>query len=241
MGDPGIAFKCATLLAAWRLLGHKWGQSRISVAKDSQPKFDSDPIYLPEDALDAIEELALGSGMRTRRVILDAGWWKQAATPMIARVADRRRVARAEDEPQYNAAAAAGTGWVTLIPQRTGGYRMLTPFPEEGTVVEWPVNAEVAARLAPFAFTFHPRFAPRALRARDILRFAFSHGGYDLILLVTAGFAAALIGLLTPVATGWMIDRAIPAKATANVAGIVAALGLAGSRSSRSTSCAPTR
>jgi ATP-binding cassette subfamily C protein len=228
MSDPGIAFKCATLLAAWRLLGNNWGQSRISVAKDSQPKFDSDPNYLPEDALDAIEELALASGLRCRRVILDAGWWKQAATPMLARVADRRRAPRADDDAQYNAAAAAGTGWVALIPQRTGGYRMMTPFPEEGTVVEWPVNAEVAARLAPFAFTFHPRFAPRALRARDILRFAFSHGGYDLGLLVTAGFAAALIGLLTPVATGWMIDRAIPARATADVAGIVGALGLAG-------------
>jgi NHLM bacteriocin system ABC transporter ATP-binding protein len=232
MNDPGVSFKCATLVATWRLLGfgNKWGQSRIST--DSSPrgeprKFDSDPIYLPEDASDAIEELALAAGMRSRRVILDAGWWKHAATPMIARVADRRRVAR-QDEATFSASASAGTGWVALLPQRTGGYRMRAPYPEEGTVEEWPMSEEVAERLAPFAFTFHPRFVPRALKGRDILAFAFAHGGRDLGLLLTAGFVAALIGLLTPVATGWLIDRAIPSKEGASVAGLVAALGLAG-------------
>jgi ATP-binding cassette subfamily C protein len=165
--------------------------------------------------------------MRSRRIILDAGWWKEAAMPMIARVAERRRVAR-QDDPPLSASAAAGTGWVALQPLRAGGYRMLAPYPEEATVVEWRVDDEVAARLAPFAFTFHPRFAPRALGARDILAFAFTHGGRDVGLLLMAGLVAALIGLLTPVATGWLIDRAIPTKEGATVAGIVAALGLAG-------------
>jgi ATP-binding cassette subfamily C protein len=188
---------------------------------------ESDPINLPEEAADAVEQLALGAQMRSRRVLLDAGWWRQSATPMIARVSERRRVSR-QDEPSFSVSSSAGTGWVALLPRRTGGYRMLAPYPEEGTVVEWPVTGEVAARLSPFAYTFHPRFAPRALGARDILRFAFAHGGRDLVLLLTAGLAAALIGLLTPAATGWLIDRAIPAKEGATVAGIVAALGFAG-------------
>ena len=222
MGDPGISLKCATLLAAWRLLGHS-GTDR-GLPPGSRP---GPPATLPEEAVDAVEELALTAGMRSRRVILDTRWWKQAATPMLARVADRRRVQRGEEPPQ-SPSLAAGTGWVALLPQARGGYRMLAAYPDEHTVVEWPVDEKVAARLAPFAFTFHPRFAPRALGARDILRFGFSQGGRDLGLLLLAGFAAALIGLLTPVATGWLIDRAIPSGSGRTVGGVIAALGLAG-------------
>jgi len=219
MSDPGVSFKCATLLAAWHLLG--FGDRPLNPLSESEKRIKGS---VPEDAA---EELALTVGMRSRRVMLDAGWWKQAAEPMLARVADRRGTAR-EDDPVPGPSASAGTGWVALLPQRAGGYRMRAAYPDQNSLVEWPVTAEVAERLAPFAFTFHARFAPRALTGRDILRFAFSHGGHELGLLLTAGFAAALVGLLTPVATGWLIDRAIPARAASMVAGIVAALGLAG-------------
>ena len=184
----------------------------------------SDTIFSVDDV---VEELALAGGMRSRRVMLDAGWWKQAAMPMLARVSDRRGVAR-EDDERGTADTATGTGWVALVPKTSGGYRMRAAYPDESTVVEWPVNADTAARLSPFGYAFHPRFAPRALAGRDILAFAFTNGGRDLGLLMLAGFVAALIGLLTPAATGWLIDRAIPARAMSAVAGIVAALGLAG-------------
>jgi NHLM bacteriocin system ABC transporter ATP-binding protein len=174
-----------------------------------------------------VEELALDAGLRSRRVLLDAQWWKQAATPMVARVADRRRAARAE-APQASPSGADGTGWVALLPRRQGGYRLRAVSPDGKGVVEWVMDAETAARLAPFGFTFHPRFAPRALAARDILRFALAQGGRDFALLLLAGLAAALIGLLTPVATGWLIDKAIPAGAMGDLLAIIAALGLAG-------------
>jgi NHLM bacteriocin system ABC transporter ATP-binding protein len=224
MGDPGLSLKCATLVAAWRLLGARMRSDPLLALRS---KASDALLALPEEAVDAVEELALTAGMRSRRVILDSRWWTQAATPMLARVADRRRVKRGEEPPQ-SPSLAAGTGWVALRPQAGGGYRMLAAYPDENTVVEWPVNAKVASRLAPFAFTFHPRFAPRALDAKDILRFAFAHGGRDLGSLLTAGFIAALIGLLTPVATGWLIDRAIPSGSGATVGGVIAALGLAG-------------
>ena len=224
MGDPGLSLKCATLIAAWRLLGERMASDPLLPLRGGE----SDPVLaLPEEATDAVEELALTAGMRSRRVILDSGWWKQAAAPMLARVGDRRRVNRGEQPPQ-SPSLASGTGWVALLPQARGGYRMLAAYPDENTVVEWPVDAKVASRLAPFAFTFHPRFAPRTLDAKDILRFAFAQGGRDLGLLLMAGLIAALIGLLTPVATGWLIDRAIPSGSGATVGGVIAALGLAG-------------
>jgi len=215
MGDPGISLKCATLLAAWRQIRPEAHLAGVT------------PTLEADEAVDAVEELALASGLRSRRIILDDNWWKQAAAPMLARVADRRRVNRGETPPQ-SPSLAAGTGWVALLPQPRGGYRMLAAYPDENTFVEWPVNAQVAARLAPFAFTFQPRFAPRALGARDILRFAVTSASGDLGLLLLTGFVAMLLGLLTPVATGWLIDHAIPSNDGRTVGGLVVALGLAG-------------
>ena len=100
--------------------------------------------------------------------------------------------------------------------------------PEDFSIVEWPVDQEIAARLAPFAFTFHRRFARRVLGARDLVRFARASGGRDLGLLIAAGLAAALVGLLTPVATGWLIDRAIPAGDANAVIAVMAGLAVAG-------------
>ena len=216
MTDPGVSFHCATLATAWPLLGKNGVRHHFSVQPAEQ-----------QAVSDTVEELALSAGMRSRRILLDPGWWKQAAVPMLARVADRRSAAR-EDETAPDAPLPGTTGWVALLPAAVGGYRMLTTFPDPATVVEWHVDEALAARLSPFAFTFHQRFAPRALAPGDIARFALRHGGRDLALLLMAGLLAALLGLLTPVATGWLIDRAIPSQATHLVGGIIAALGLAG-------------
>jgi NHLM bacteriocin system ABC transporter ATP-binding protein len=223
MSDPGLAFASSTLPAAFALLAPGTDSLFRKMEDSGERNKESVPGV---EAIDAVEELALGVGMRSRRVLLDAGWWKQSATPMIARVADRRRAARG-DAPPVNPSAAAGTGWVALLPRPRGGYRICAAR-ADGSTVEWPMDAETAARLAPFAFTFHPRFALRALGARDILRFAVSQGGRDFALLLLAGLSAALIGLLTPVATGWLIDKAIPAGAMGDLAAIMAALALAG-------------
>src|SRR6186713_1764141 len=119
MADPGVSFKCATLVTAWRLLELESGMNRGQSGVRAGSEHAQTPV-LPEDSADAVEELALASGMRSRRVILDAGWWKQAATPMLARVQDRRGTAR-EGEPTPNPSSSSGTGWVALVPMRHGG------------------------------------------------------------------------------------------------------------------------
>ncbi|MEO7741634.1 MAG: ATP-binding cassette domain-containing protein [Usitatibacter sp.] len=219
MSDPGLAFAFTTLDAAFRLL-------EIGVGVEFREK--STPTPISGEATDVVEERALAREMRSRRVLLDGGWWKLASVgPMVARVADRRRVARG-DEPLPSPSLAEGTGWVALVPHGKGGYRMRALGADGKTPFEWTVNAAIATRLAPFAFTFHRRFPPRPLAARDILRFAVTAGGNDVVLLVLAAMIAALIGLLTPVATGWLIDKAIPAGAVGNVGALIAALALAG-------------
>jgi NHLM bacteriocin system ABC transporter ATP-binding protein len=231
--DPGLSFRATTLPAAFALLAGKLGSDPHFSKPGSDPnsgvsKIGSDPnIRASDEAVEAIEEIAMQAGMRSRRVLLDAGWWMQAAVPMIARVADRRRTAR-DEAPLPSPSLAAGTGWVALLPRTGGGYRMLAAYPDETQVVEIPVTAEIADRLSPFAFTFHARFAARALAAGDMLRFALRQGAPDLALLLLAGFAAAGVGLLTPAATGWLIDRAIPSGAGHHVAAMIAALAVAG-------------
>ena len=96
MNDPGLSLKATTLTAAWTLLGYAASTSRSE-----------------GEAADAIEDLATAQGLRSRRVLLDGGWWRHAGSPMIARVSDRRRIPRG---PASAASPArnAGTGWVAL-------------------------------------------------------------------------------------------------------------------------------
>jgi len=207
MNDPGLSLKATTLAAAWTLLGYAASTSRSE-----------------DDAAEAIEDLATAQGLRSRRVLLDGGWWRHAGSPMIARVSDRRRMPRGP--ASASPAQGAGTGWVALVPELRG-YRMLAQD-EDGQVVEWRVDAASASRLAPFGFTFHRRFDARKLATIDMLGFAAAHGGRDLVLLLVAGFAAALAGLFMPAATGWLIDRVIPAGAMGTVQAIIAGLAVAG-------------
>ena len=229
MSDPGISFKSTTLEAAWRLLATvvtRKNGVRHHFSSDAE-KSSLTPVFSDDaDAGDVIETMAAPAGMRSRRVILDGKWWLHSGGPMIARMAERRRVPRGPT-PFTSPSLAAGTGWVALVPH-LGGYRMQAADTETNEIHEWRVDAALASRLAPFAFTFYRRFERRALTATDMLRFATAHGGRDLLLLLIAGFVAAIVGLFMPAATGWLIDRAIPAQDTGTIQAIVAALAVAG-------------
>ena len=227
MFDPGLSLKATTLPAAWRLF-LQTGMVSGTISGESAPATEivPDTISMPEDAAEAIEAMAVPAGLRSRRVLLAAAWWRHAGGAMIARVSERRRVPRGPT-PMASPSLAAGTGWVALVPD-LGGYRMRATDPESGRIVEWRVDEAVASRLSPFAFTFYRRFQKRALGARDMLRFAAVDGRRDLILLLMAGFVAALVGLFTPIATGWLIDHAIPSGAMQTVQAIIAGLAVAG-------------
>ena len=211
--DPGLSFKTTTLEAALDLLAPTLDAAFERAAE------------LPPEAADAIEALALPAGLRSRRVLLGGGWWRESAGALVARLAERRRVPR-ESGPAPSPSLAAGGGWVALVPEGRG-YRMRA-LDENGTPVEWRVDADLAARLSPFAFTFHRRFPRRVLDAADLLRFAMREGRADLALVAGAGIAAALLGLLTPLATAWLIDHAIPRASMGPIAVVISGLALAG-------------
>jgi ATP-binding cassette subfamily C protein len=211
--DPGISFRSMTLEAAWALLA-----APLRIDRPVAP-----PMPVRDDHLgEAVEALADAAGLRTRRVILDTRWWKHAGAPMLARLAERRRKPRG-DTPEDDV-----RGWVALVPHPYDGYRMRAVDPHDGSVVEWRVDAALAGRLAPHAFTFHHRFPGRALAPRDVLAFALAHGRRDLALLLGAGVIASILGLLAPIVTGGLIDRAIPSGRADRVLELMAGLAVAG-------------
>ncbi len=211
MTDPGLSYRATSLHGALGLLAPALGAAA-----------PGGEAATGEDAR-AVEDQALAMGLRSRPVLLDGRWWREGATPLLARVAERRRAPRA-DEP----AVPGGTGWVALLPRGLAGYRMVALDATGEGRLEWPVDEDLARRLAPFAWAFHRRFEPRALSTLDVLGFALAHARADVAVLVLAGLAAALAGLLTPVATGLLIDRAIPAGSLATAAALVAGLAAAG-------------
>jgi NHLM bacteriocin system ABC transporter ATP-binding protein len=211
MADPGLAFRFTKIPDVLSLLAAPMGVR--------------EQVPLPEvaDEALAVEEAATAIGLRSRRVLLDGHWWAEAGTPMLARLVDRRQVAREDSAVPFGS-----TGWVMLIPNRLSGYRMAAIDPEGGRPLEWPVDKEIAGRLAPFAFAFHRRFESRPLKTADVLRFALDHAKGDMGVLVATGLLAALAGLVMPVATGRLIDLAIPERSGTMALAIVAGLAAAG-------------
>ncbi len=211
MTDPGVAFRSTALGDALALLAGPVGARGTPAV----PETDDEAL--------AVEQAALAMGLRSRRVLLDGRWWAEGGTPMLARMAERRQVAREGD-----LSLVGRTGWVALVPRPLAGYRMVVLDPAGGPPLEWPVDGDTARRLAPFAFAFHRAFEPRPLGTRDVLRFAIGHARADIAALVATGLVAALVGLLTPVATGRLIDRAIPSGSASMTLAIVAGLAAAG-------------
>ena len=205
MPDLFIAFQASTLDDALGLLG--------------LARTDAAPLTNVEEM---IESSALRSGQRSRRVVLTASGWRRSGGPMLARVADRRSAPRPAEGN-----APEVTGWVALVPRFFGGYRIVAPR-AGGPPLTWPMDDTNAARLAPYAFTFNRTFERRPLGVRDLVGMAVGNDYRDLGVVLALGILAALIGLLTPIATARLIDGAIASGATGTIGEIIAGLAVAG-------------
>src|SRR5690606_38934433 len=66
------------------------------------------------------------------------------------------------------------------------------------------------ADLKPFAHQFYRPLPARSLNLWDLFRFGLAGCRRDLLALVLLGLAGGLLGLLPPLAIGWIFDRIIP-------------------------------
>ena len=145
------------------------------------PSASEDPHRVKEP----LEAIARSSRLRLRQVLLRGNWWAKDCGPLVA---------YKKEQP------------VALLPVGSDRYELLDPVTETRKVVK----AEDAESLNPVAYMFYRSLPDKALNVIDVLRFALYGRSQDLLIIIVTGIAATLLGMLTPYATGILIDNAIP-------------------------------
>lgn len=133
-----------------------------------------------------LEAIAHASRIRIRQVLLIDDWWKQDSGPLLAYTLEDRNP-------------------VALLPI-SSGYEVLDPR----DLRRIRVDANLATTLDPVAYMFYRPLPTTVLKSIDILKFALKGIVKDLIVILIAGVASTLLGMVTPLATGMLIDNAIP-------------------------------
>ncbi len=169
-----------------------------ALAIDIQP-----PVDMSKDKAfpDLLDDIARASRVRVRRVILRDNWWCKENGPLLA---------SNEKNKQYMA----------LLQTSPRSYELNDPV--EGTQIK--VTPEVAAALNPIAYTFYRPFPERVLGAKDLLRFGLRGCAGDTGIVILMGTLGALLGLLTPLATGILFNSVIPEAARGQLVQIIAIL-----------------
>src|SRR5262249_2361907 len=112
---------------------------------------------------------------------------------------------------------------VALLPASASSYVLVDPVSGART----PVTPAVAAGLGPYGYCFYRPFAREALTAWGLFRFGLAGSRRDWLVVLLLGLAAGLLGMLTPLAMGWIFDRVIPDEQRGQLLVIVLALAAA--------------
>lgn len=143
--------------------------------------------------------LLIGARLRSRSVLLREGWWRHTGGPLIA--------------------ARVTQGLVALVPVKDG-YAL-----HDGVRAPQRVDEVLAQQLAPEALLVYRRFPERALRAADLLAFVKTGSEGDALRLLGAGAFGAVLALLVPLVTQFVVAEVLPAADRQGLA--LLALGLA--------------
>ncbi|MEM7061829.1 MAG: NHLP bacteriocin export ABC transporter permease/ATPase subunit [Cyanobacteria bacterium P01_B01_bin.77] len=139
----------------------------------------------PLTAKDAIRAIAAASRIHIRQVQLDSGWWHTDLGPLLGSI---------NQQP------------IALLPIRPGLYHIFDPRLQ----TTLPLTAAQAQQIDTTAYVLYRSFPDRAMRSWDVLKFALRGQRSTLWTIAGSGILIALLGVLTPVTTGILIDQAIP-------------------------------
>ncbi len=165
------------LLAACELVGQRMGAVFRAAPKRTQPVA----------GMDALEEIADASGVRTRAVALKAEWWREDNGPLLA----------------FHAGTKAP---YALLPVKDRGYALHDPATGEVS----RMTPQIAQTLAPFATQFYRPFPPRVIRLFDLFQFALRGHSRDIATIIALALLGGVIGMAIPIATGRMVETVIP-------------------------------
>ena len=136
---------------------------------------------------DPIRDIARASNVRVRQVLLRGAWWKDDHGPLLGSWQDTKKP-------------------VALIPMKHGGYEVIDP----ADASRKKVNAEITAALDPYASVFYRPFPNKKLDHWELLRFGVKGCEKELTVVMMAGIASGLLGLVIPFFTGMLFDTIIP-------------------------------
>jgi NHLM bacteriocin system ABC transporter ATP-binding protein len=134
-----------------------------------------------------LEAIARSSHLRIRQVTLSDQWWQQDCGAMVA-------YTRSSHRP------------VALLQVTPTSYELLDPLAQ----TRIRVDAKVAATLKPVAYIFYRSLPERIYKKIELISFALFGLRKELLVILTTGIGVALLGMVTPYATGILIDNAIP-------------------------------
>ena len=143
-----------------------------------------DPTALSRNAVGAV---CAASAVRYRRVALTGAWWKTDSGPLLASVGEQM-------------------AWVALLPVNDSSYALYDPASGDTR----PCTAVQAQTLGKFGFSFYRPFPNTRVRRLDLLKFGFHQRWRDAKRLLGISLFIGLLGVVTPVAFGLLIDKVIP-------------------------------
>ena len=136
---------------------------------------------------DPLQAIARASRLRMRSISLQGQWWKKDCGAMLAYTVE-------DNHP------------VALLPISDTRYEIFDPIKR----THIPINAKSAATLTNTGYTFYRPLPDKVLKTVDLLKFALQGRYKELMVVLTAGAATTLLGMITPQATAILVDSAIP-------------------------------
>ena len=136
---------------------------------------------------DPVKAIARASRVRVRQVLLKGDWQRHENGPLLA--------FRADDEQP-----------VAVLPTSPTSYHLVDPRSH----VHTPLTAANASSLLPIAYSFYRPFDAKSLSGWKLFRFSLSGSQRDWAVVILLSLAASLLGMFTPIVTGWVFDQIIP-------------------------------
>ena len=154
------------------------------------------------DLTQRMEALCRQAKVSQRRVNLDgAKWWKDISAPLLA----------FKESPDAPAAPVA------LLRKAGGGYVIVDPTTGQKTAL----TQSSAQGLSRTALMFYRAFDNEVISVAKLVRFGLQGTTTDLWRVLVFGVLGGLLGLLTPTATGILIDSVIPSANTSQLVQMV--------------------
>jgi ATP-binding cassette subfamily C protein len=147
------------------------------------------PAVVAGDAMpdrDSVEAIAHASRVRSRRVQLRGTWWQRDAGPILGLLGDEGRP-------------------IALLPVNSG-YVLYDPLTDRRTRVDKRIDSHLIRE----AITFVSPLPENAMSLRELAKFAMRPLRFDIALILFLSASIAVLGMLVPIATGLVIDEAIP-------------------------------